>query len=56
MTMADAFIKLSDVVMRYSSNTLALDRTNLRIDVRDFVALVGPSGCGKSTILKLVGG
>jgi NitT/TauT family transport system ATP-binding protein len=56
MTTGDAFIELSDVVMRYGGDTLALDRTNLRIEERDFVALVGPSGCGKSTILKLVGG
>lgn len=57
--MSQAFIDLSDVTVRYGTNgggTLALDRTNLRIEQGDFVALVGPSGCGKSTILKLVAG
>jgi NitT/TauT family transport system ATP-binding protein len=33
----------------------ALAETSLKINERDFVALVGPSGCGKSTILKMVG-
>lgn len=55
------FIELSDVTLRYGRSdnpeaTLALARTDLRIDEGDFVALVGPSGCGKSTILKLIGG
>ncbi len=57
--MSQAFIELSDVIVRYGANhdgTLALDQTNLRIDEGDFIALVGPSGCGKSTILKLVSG
>ena len=54
--MANSFIQLSDVMLRYGGGTLALDHTTLGIDERDFVALVGPSGCGKSTILKLVAG
>lgn len=57
--MNEPFIELSDVTVRYGAqadSTLALDRTNLRIDQGDFIALVGPSGCGKSTILKLVAG
>lgn len=57
--MSQPFIDLSDVTVRYGAHgggTLALDRTNLRINQGDFVALVGPSGCGKSTILKLVAG
>jgi len=56
---SDPFIQLSDVTLRYgggSDGTLALSKTDLRIEQGDFVALVGPSGCGKSTILKLVGG
>jgi NitT/TauT family transport system ATP-binding protein len=52
----DAYIQLSDVMLRYGSGTIALDRTTLGIDKGDFVALVGPSGCGKSTLLKLVAG
>jgi NitT/TauT family transport system ATP-binding protein len=54
--MANSFIQLSDVMLRYGGGTLALDHTTLGIDEGDFVALVGPSGCGKSTILKLVAG
>lgn len=54
--MSNAFIQLSDVMLRYGAGTLALDHTTLGIDEGDFVALVGPSGCGKSTILKLVVG
>jgi NitT/TauT family transport system ATP-binding protein len=53
---ADPFIELSDVTLRYGGGTLALAQTDLRIPQGDFVALVGPSGCGKSTILKLVAG
>lgn len=54
--MSEAFIDLADVTLRYGGGTLALDKTRLRIDQGDFIALVGPSGCGKSTILKLVAG
>ncbi|RYY95622.1 MAG: ABC transporter ATP-binding protein, partial [Comamonadaceae bacterium] len=54
--MAQSFIQLSDVMLRYGGGTVALDHTTLGIDEGDFVALVGPSGCGKSTILKLVAG
>jgi NitT/TauT family transport system ATP-binding protein len=54
--MGNAFIQLSDVMLRYGGGTIALDHTTLDIDEGDFVALVGPSGCGKSTILKLVAG
>jgi NitT/TauT family transport system ATP-binding protein len=54
--MGNAYIHLSDVMLRYGGGTIALDHTTLGIDEGDFVALVGPSGCGKSTILKLVAG
>jgi len=54
--MTNAYIQLSDVMLRYGGGTIALDHTTLGIDEGDFVALVGPSGCGKSTILKLVAG
>jgi len=54
--MGNAYIQLSDVMLRYGGGTIALDHTTLGIDEGDFVALVGPSGCGKSTILKLVAG
>jgi NitT/TauT family transport system ATP-binding protein len=54
--MTRPLIELSDVSVRFGGGTVALDRTDLRIEQGDFVALVGPSGCGKSTILKLVAG
>jgi len=58
--MSDDYVKLEGVTVRYGRNAAqsvhALDETNLRIGLGDFIALVGPSGCGKSTILKLVGG
>lgn len=34
----------------------ALQKTDLTIEEREFVALVGPSGCGKTTILNMVAG
>lgn len=34
----------------------ALSPISLKIEEKEFVALVGPSGCGKSTILRLVAG
>lgn len=52
-------VQFEDVSVRFgrtNDSFLALDRTNLVVEVGDFVAMVGPSGCGKSTILKLVAG
>ena len=58
--MRDDYVALEKVTVTYGRNSEqsvhALDETNLRIGLGDFVALVGPSGYGKSTILKLVGG
>ena len=34
----------------------ALDKVNLDISEKEFVAIVGPSGCGKTTCLRLVAG
>jgi NitT/TauT family transport system ATP-binding protein len=55
----DPFVQLQDVTHTYgrlSRTVTALDKTNLKIEQGNFVALVGPSGCGKSTILKLITG
>jgi NitT/TauT family transport system ATP-binding protein len=55
----EPFVQLQDVTHTYGRETrsvTALDKTNLKIERGNFVALVGPSGCGKSTILKLITG
>ena len=52
-----SLIELDKVSLRYpGGSVLALDATDMKINVGDLVAIVGPSGCGKSTILKLVSG
>ena len=33
----------------------ALNDINLKVNEKDFIALVGPSGCGKSTLLSIIG-
>ena len=56
---ARRIVQLENVTVRFGQPPdafVALDRTSLRVDEGDFVAMVGPSGCGKSTILKLVAG
>ena len=33
----------------------ALNNINLKVNEKDFLALIGPSGCGKSTLLNIIG-
>ncbi|GAA0740400.1 ABC transporter ATP-binding protein [Gaetbulibacter jejuensis] len=35
--------------------TTALNKVNLQINEKEFVAIMGPSGCGKSTLLNVLG-
>jgi NitT/TauT family transport system ATP-binding protein len=35
---------------------LAIDTTDLRIEEKEFVAIVGPSGCGKTTLMRMAAG
>lgn len=35
---------------------LALDTINLKIEDKEFVAIVGPSGCGKTTLMRMAAG
>ena len=39
-----------------SSDTLALQATDLDVGENDFITILGPSGCGKSTLLRIVAG
>ena len=35
---------------------LAIDRIDLRVEEKEFVAIVGPSGCGKTTLMRMAAG
>ena len=48
-----SLIRVRDVWKEYD-DTIVLERINLEIQERAFVALVGPSGCGKTTFLKML--
>jgi multiple sugar transport system ATP-binding protein len=50
-----AEIELRDVVKRFGKVT-AVDRINLTVEDKEFIALVGPSGCGKTTTLRMIAG
>jgi len=50
-----AEIELRDVSKRFGKIT-AVDRINLTVKDKEFVALVGPSGCGKTTTLRMIAG
>lgn len=52
-------LQIKNVSLSYRTNNVrhrAIDRVDLELADREFVAIVGPSGCGKSTLLKIVAG
>ncbi len=48
-------LTLDRVTKRYPS-VMAVDHVNLKVENREFLAIVGPTGCGKTTLLRLVAG
>jgi multiple sugar transport system ATP-binding protein len=50
-----ARIELKNVVKRFDK-VLAVDKTELDVEDKEFLVLVGPSGCGKTTVLRMIAG
>ena len=51
-------ITIKDIEKIYRTEeveTVALNKMNLEVNEREFVAIMGPSGCGKSTLLNILG-
>ncbi len=46
---------LSKVFRTTEVETIALNKVNLEVHEKEFVAIMGPSGCGKSTLLNILG-
>lgn len=46
---------LSKVFRTTEVETIALNKVNLEVREKEFVAIMGPSGCGKSTLLNILG-
>jgi multiple sugar transport system ATP-binding protein len=51
-----ARVQLEGVTKVFDGGTVAVQRTDLAIEDREFLILVGPSGCGKSTLLRVIAG
>ncbi|MFZ5946262.1 MAG: ABC transporter ATP-binding protein [Bacillota bacterium] len=52
-----ALIDINNVSKQYGNESMvtALDKANLRIEEKEFAAIMGPSGSGKSTLLSILG-
>lgn len=48
-------VDLQKVFKTDEVETLALNRVNIEVKEKEFVAIMGPSGCGKSTLLNVLG-
>jgi NitT/TauT family transport system ATP-binding protein len=52
-------IVFEDVMKRFGHHKtgfLALDKVNLKVEDKEFMAVVGPSGCGKTTLMRMAAG
>src|SRR5690606_1504606 len=50
------FQNVSRTFQRDAKDFLALENINLRVEDKEFVAIVGPSGCGKTTCMRMAAG
>ena len=54
----NSMLKTIDMVKLFRTDeveTTALNKVNLSVKMKEFVAVMGPSGCGKSTLLNILG-
>lgn len=49
-------LECKDVVKKYSSYKIVLDKLNLQINKGRIIGLLGPNGSGKTTLIKLING
>ncbi|MBR1713762.1 MAG: sn-glycerol-3-phosphate ABC transporter ATP-binding protein UgpC [Treponema sp.] len=51
-----AKVELKGITKIYDGNVLAVEKSNVTIEDKEFCVFVGPSGCGKSTTLRMIAG